>query len=151
MLDSEQQNSLSSIEGNLNRLQQLKNSISFLQEEEGRKFEAELFKIHKSFDRELSQFKSSTPIIITTGMLKAGKSTLVNLLARTTLASPTGYGIDTTLRPALIRMSEQHDKVTARKGEIIVYYNEGGDPGTLLGYVFDQLRSIEPAKDESRN
>ena len=151
MLNSTQQQSLTSIESNLGLLQQLKNSISFLREKEGNQFKEKLFKLHKSFERELLQFKSGTPIIISTGMLKAGKSTLVNLLARTTLASPTGYGIDTTLRPALIRMSKQDDTVTAKVGEIVIYYNEGGDRDTLLGYVLDQLRGIDTTKNESRN
>lgn len=55
--------------------------------------------------RAISQFDSGMEVIVCIGMLKAGKSTLVNLLTRSANASPMGYGQDTTLRPALIRMA----------------------------------------------
>lgn len=55
-----------------------------------------------SLKNKLSEFDSGLFIVTAIGMLKAGKSTLVNLLARSGLASPTGFGFDTTLRPALI-------------------------------------------------
>lgn len=41
-------------------------------------------------------------VLTCVGMLKAGKSTLVSLMAGSKDASPTGFGVDTTLRPALI-------------------------------------------------
>ena len=41
-------------------------------------------------------------VLTCVGMLKAGKSTLVSLMAGNKDASPTGFGVDTTMRPALI-------------------------------------------------
>ena len=54
----------------------------------------------------LDSFESQKFVITCIGMLKAGKSTLVNLFSRNKLASPTGFGVDTTLRPALITYTE---------------------------------------------
>ena len=50
----------------------------------------------------LDAFGSEYFVVSGIGMLKSGKSTLINLLARNRNASPTGFGFDTTLRPALI-------------------------------------------------
>ena len=72
-------------------------------------------------ERDSKQFESSISIIVSLGMLKAGKSTLVNILARSAKASPTGYGYDTTLRPALIRMMEETEE-GADKGRIVIYH-----------------------------
>ena len=55
-------------------------------------------------------FNSDILFIVTTGMLKSGKSTLVNLLARNKNVSPVGFGVDTTLRPALIISGEKKDE-----------------------------------------
>ena len=57
--------------------------------------------------RAIDQFKSGIELISCIGMLKAGKSTLINMLARSRSASPIGFGQDTTLRPAVIRMAEK--------------------------------------------
>lgn len=63
----------------------------------------------------LDAFGSEHFVVACIGMLKAGKSTLINLLARSKDASPTGFGFDTTLRPALITSS------TAPRGTIEVW------------------------------
>ena len=52
-------------------------------------------------------FDSEYFVVSCIGMLKSGKSTLINLLARSKDASPTGFGFDTTLRPALITSSTE--------------------------------------------
>lgn len=57
--------------------------------------------------RSLRQFESLVTVIASVGMLKAGKSTLVNLFAGSDLASPIGFGKDTMMRPALIRMANK--------------------------------------------
>ena len=44
--------------------------------------------------RAIEQFNSGIEVVVCMGMLKAGKSTLVNLLTRSNTASPTGYGQD---------------------------------------------------------
>lgn len=71
--------------------------------------------------RSLSRFASSLKIFVTMGMLKAGKSTLVNLLARQQSASPIGYGVDTTLRPVLIRPTK------CNEGTICIYRKKPGN------------------------
>ena len=55
----------------------------------------------------LDAFGSEHFVVACIGMLKAGKSTLINLLARSKDASPTGFGFDTTLRPVLITSSTE--------------------------------------------
>ena len=55
----------------------------------------------------LAAFGAEYFVVSCIGMLKAGKSTLINLLARSKDASPTGFGFDTTLRPALITSSTE--------------------------------------------
>ena len=55
----------------------------------------------------LAAFGAEFFVVSCIGMLKAGKSTLINLLARSKDASPTGFGFDTTLRPALITSSTE--------------------------------------------
>lgn len=105
--------------------------------------------------RELRGFDSELFIVSTMGMLKAGKSSLVNLLARSRSASPTGYGSDTTLRPALVMQATQEKP----EGEIEVWFENDpagadGENGAaesrrkLLASVFDYLRGVaeEPKK-----
>lgn len=94
--------------------------------------------------RALRQFSSPVTVIATVGMLKAGKSTLVNLFAGSKFASPIGFGFDTTLRPALIRMAK-----SGEEPKITCYFH-----GTLPSHmtdestrllVFDYYRGIEDA------
>lgn len=91
--------------------------------------------------RAIDQFNSGIEVVVCMGMLKAGKSTLVNLLTRSTTASPTGYGQDMTLRPALIRMAEK-----GAAPRIVLYERAEGaevtDPSALLTVVLDHLRGI---------
>lgn len=92
--------------------------------------------------RAIDQFDSGIEIIVCMGMLKAGKSTLVNLLTRSAMASPTGYGQDVTLRPALIRMAEP-----GAAPRIFLYEKAAGseetDVSVLQAAVLDHLRGIE--------
>lgn len=55
----------------------------------------------------LDAFGSEHFVVACIGMLKSGKSTLINLLARNRNASPTGFGYDTTRRPVLITSSPE--------------------------------------------
>lgn len=97
-------------------------------------------------DRCFKQFESDKHFIIATGMLKAGKSTLVDLLARTKKASLTGFGVDTTLRPALITMSDND------KGKILVYYKPNdADWKTAMQSVIDELRGLNPTVNNTPN
>ena len=103
----------------------------------------------EKISRALRQFDSNISIVTVMGMLKAGKSTFVNLLARHKNASPVGYGKDTTLRPALICMAKPGEDV--KKGKIIVYEtpSEENDEayGKRMDDILDELRGIaEPGK-----
>ena len=93
--------------------------------------------VYNAITRRINQFQSSRIIIISAGMLKAGKSTLVNLLARTNNASPVGYGYDTTLNPALVKMGARGDS----EGAIYVY-NLPSDE-SLQGDVSDDKKRQE--------
>lgn len=95
-------------------------------------------------ERALQQFSSPIIVVVSMGMLKAGKSTLTNLMARTPDASPVGFGRDTTLRPALIQM--------AREGEepaLCLFFDAAGNQGDaagrrarLMASILDRLRGL---------
>ena len=81
--------------------------------------------IPKEVSREIDEvkrvirlFDSKKDIVVCVGMLKSGKSTLINLLARHPEASPTEQGIDKTLRPALFRMLPEGKEPVVR-----IYYH----------------------------
>lgn len=93
--------------------------------------------------RAIRQFTAlDTMIIVTCGMLKAGKSTLINLLARSEMASPVDFGVDTTLRPAVVRMGE------TEHGRIRCFYalGEAEEHKAALMQVFDVLRGVALVK-----
>ena len=91
--------------------------------------------------RAIDQFDSGMELIVCIGMLKAGKSTLVNLLTRSPNASPMGYGQDTTLRPALIRMAPPGDE-----GSILIFEVPAGSSPEQrpeqIRRVMDYLRGL---------
>lgn len=92
----------------------------------------------KQIRRAINLFDGEKHFIIVTGMLKAGKSTLIDLLARTSKASLVGFGVDTTLRPAVIKMSD------TEVGRIKVYYKPDGlDWASAMQEVTDNLRGIK--------
>lgn len=105
--------------------------------------QCELDEIHKDIKRRIHQFESKRIIIITVGMLKAGKSTLVNLLAENKYATPVGYGHDTTLNPALITMDKNE-----QEGRIYVYTLNDDD---LLKIRQKALQNILDEKRELTN
>ena len=92
----------------------------------------------KQIRRAIKLFDGEKHFIIVTGMLKAGKSTLIDLLARTSKASLVGFGVDTTLRPAVIKMSD------TEVGHIKIYYKPDGlDWASAMQEVTDNLRGIK--------
>lgn len=111
--------------------------------------EKELIPAHEALLRELNGFDSELFIVTAMGMLKAGKSSFVNLLTRSKKASPTGYGTDTTLRPALIVPATERQP----DGEIEVW-TELSPPDKkddeenvkrrkdILASIFDYVRKI---------
>lgn len=123
--------------------------------------DSELNKCFERLRRDIKQYGSDISIVVSMGMLKAGKSTLVNVLARCDTTSPTGYGVDTTLRPALIRMRREDDR-NRDQGRIVVYFytppqesaptaapgasdtdSEDDNRNKQMEYVLDELRGIE--------
>lgn len=90
--------------------------------------------------RAIEQFESGTEVMVCIGMLKAGKSTLVNLLTRSREASPMGYGQDTTLRPVIIRMA-----APGQEGQVMIFDSAAGGPGRAedVRLVMDYLRGLQ--------
>lgn len=89
-------------------------------------------------DRAKREFDASLFFILMFGPLKAGKSTLTNLLARQEDVSPTGFGAETTLRPSLIIKRHKQDC------EIVAYeaIDTRDNQEELFNYVMDCLRGI---------
>lgn len=106
-------------------------------------------------ERRFGLFKSDKIFIVATGMLKAGKSTLVNLLSRSPLASPIDFGVDTTLRPALIMAGRGTEKTG-----IYRYFPKTGDGSAdsssqgsrrhQLENIIDRISGLKDWDDEYR-
>lgn len=88
-------------------------------------------------DRAKREFDANLFFILMFGPLKAGKSTLTNLLARE-YVSPTGFGIETTLRPSLIMKSHTKEYVI----DIYEIVDTKDDKEELFNLVMDVLRGI---------
>ena len=107
-------------------------------------------RIHQSILRQIHQFGSGQTILVTAGMLKSGKSTLVNLLARNKNLSPIGYGVDTTRRPVLIREPDK-DPQYAQTGVIEIYdapvitegENAKRERDKRIQLIIDKIRGLE--------
>lgn len=86
----------------------------------------------------IDSFRSPTFVVTCVGMLKSGKSTLVNLFAHNDLASPTGYGFDTTLRPALIMATPE------KTGKIEIWFSNLNNHTEKFsfGKLFTYLRGV---------
>ncbi|MBP5156723.1 MAG: dynamin family protein [Treponema sp.] len=144
---------------NENKLEELKSEFVGISEriddglilEDSRKTWKEL---HDKIERRFNVFKSDKLFVVATGMLKAGKSTLVNLLARSTFASPIGFGVDTTRRPALIMASKGKEKAG-----IYIYFpklNDSAASGTeetrekqrQLENIIDRISGLKDWDDE---
>lgn len=109
----------------------------------------------EELERALQQFASPIIVVVSMGMLKAGKSTLTNLMARTPDASPVGFGVDTTLRPALIQMAKEGEEPA-----LCLFFDDGEmgaeeppEPGTgrrtrQMSLVLDRLRGLEREPSE---
>ena len=92
----------------------------------------------------LDAFGSEYFVVSGIGMLKSGKSTLINLLARNRNASPTGFGFDTTLRPALITCTPEP------QGMIEIWLPNAADQKLTkasLNEVFLCLRNVKKRGD----
>lgn len=92
----------------------------------------------QKLQRAITLFGGKKNFIIVTGMLKAGKSTLIDLLSRTSKASIVGFGVDTTLRPVVIKMSDDNTE------RIKVYYKPDElDWEKAMQEITDSLRQIK--------
>ena len=92
----------------------------------------------------LDAFGSEYFVVSGIGMLKSGKSTLINLLARNKNASPTGFGFDTTLRPTLITCTPEP------QGMIEIWLPNAADQKLTkasLNEVFLCLRGVKACAD----
>ena len=92
----------------------------------------------------LEAFGSEYFVVSGIGMLKSGKSTLINLLARNKNASPTGFGFDTTLRPALITCTQEP------QGKIEIWLPNNPEKRLTkasLNEVFLCLRKVKKSAD----
>ena len=92
----------------------------------------------------LEAFGSEYFVVSGIGMLKSGKSTLINLLARNKNASPTGFGFDTTLRPALITCTQEP------RGKIEIWLPSDPEKRLTrvsLNEVFLCLRGVKASAD----
>jgi hypothetical protein len=76
------------------------------------------------------------------GMLKSGKSTLVNLLAGHEEASPTRFGQDTTLRPCLILAGDTDEIVTFHMTDAVKGDESGEAEKRCFNAVIDHLRGV---------
>ncbi len=95
----------------------------------------------KNVCRAVALFESQKDIIVCMGLLKAGKSTLVNLLSRSEQASPTEMGKDKTLRPALLRMAEANTDACIR-----IYYSlQPEQENENFKILIDYLCGITPS------
>lgn len=94
-------------------------------------------KTEDMLDRAKREFDASLFFILMFGPLKAGKSTLTNLLARE-YVSPTGFGIETTLRPSLIMKSRTKEY----RIDIYEIVDAKDDKEELFHLIMDVLRGI---------
>lgn len=76
------------------------------------------------------------------GMLKSGKSTLVNLLAGHEEASPTRFGEDTTLRPCLLLAGDKDEIVTFHMTDMLKGHDSGEVQKRCFNAVIDHLRGV---------
>ena len=94
-------------------------------EEEWKESEKEVRKIRTEIKPYLDAFDSSAFFIVTFGMLKAGKSTLVNALVGHPDVSPVGHGRETTKRSSIIFAAD------AEHPEGIYIYKPKGNRGNM--------------------
>jgi hypothetical protein len=94
--------------------------------------------------RARKQFDSKLFFVVVFGPLKAGKSTLTNALARTHV-SPTGFGMETTIRPSMIVQSPE-----CGIDQYFLRDRESTNSEEAFNLVADYLRGLLPAEDLDR-
>lgn len=102
-------------------------------------------KTYSILERAKKEFDAKLFFILMFGPLKAGKSTLTNLLARE-YVSPTGFGLETTLYPSIILKSDSNNYSI----DVYEMVDQRDDKEELFNKVIDILRGIS-AMDDCRS
>jgi hypothetical protein len=101
-----------------------------------------LNQIREQLERARKEFDALMFFTVCFGMLKSGKSTLVNLLAGHEEASPTRFGQDTTLRPCLILSGDKNEIVTFHMMDLVKGDESGDSEKRCFNAVIDHLRGM---------
>ena len=110
-----------------------------------------LGRFHEELRRSRKEFDALLFFTVCFGMLKSGKSTLVNLLAGHAEASPTRFGQDTTLRPCLL-LSGEKDEIIIFRMKDSVKSDETDEPERkCFNAVIDHLRGVIEDEAELAN
>ena len=124
--------------------EKLNNLIDFYEKENlsSLKYNKCFPKTYKILERTKKEFDAKLFFILMFGPLKAGKSTLTNLLARE-YVSPTGFGTETTLYPSIIIKSD----TSLCSIEVYEMIDSRDDKEELFNHVIDILRGIATMDD----
>ena len=103
-------------------------------------------KMLSSFEERLRrsrrEFNAMLFFTVCFGILKSGKSTLVNLLAGHEEASPTRFGQDTTIRPCLLIAGEEDEIIIFDMKDHAKADTTGGMEKKCFNAVIDHLRGV---------
>lgn len=109
-----------------------------------------LILLQKQIEHCISNYDNKMVVVAVAGMLKAGKSTFVDVITRSTAASPVGYGRDTTIRPVLISMLSESEsrRLGDSSGEIIIYRQTDEAISREEAYIhlFDYIRKGQSSR-----
>lgn len=110
-----------------------------------------LNQIRERLERARKEFDALMFFTVCFGMLKSGKSTLVNLLAGHEEASPSRFGQDTTLRPCLILSGDKDEIVTFSMMDSLKGDESGESEKRSFNAVIDHLRGMIGAEELGRD
>ncbi|MEI6251163.1 MAG: dynamin family protein, partial [Actinomycetes bacterium] len=110
---------------------------------------AKLFQlVHYRLRQSRKEFDALLFFAVCFGMLKSGKSTLVNLLAGHPEASPARFGIDTTLRPCLVLAGTKNEITTFQMMDSMKAGDTDEAERGCFNAVIDHLRGMIESEDE---
>lgn len=103
-------------------------------------------KLLSSFNEKLKRSRREFDAIlfftVCFGILKSGKSTLVNLLAGHEEASPTRFGQDTTIRPCILMAGEEDEIIIFRMKDCVRLEGSDDKEQKCFNAVIDHLRGV---------
>ena len=113
-------------------------------------------KLLSAFDDKLKRSRREFDAIlfftVCFGILKSGKSTLVNLLAGHEEASPTRFGQDTTIRPCILMAGEEDEIIIFNMKDSVRSDSTDDTEQKRFNAVIDHLRGvIEDEQELSAN